>query len=143
MKAFLRYLNSKFIFAALLIASIVLLCPITPAFSATASCNTGAVSMSDHGVEASESNTDCSKTHSDIGSHVLSPATSFDYLALLLVAFTVVFFTPYQFLRLAISSQLVRLRYYRHRYRVSIKPKLGGALLHWLNLLGGTVAFSF
>ena len=145
MKYFLRQLDARCAIITLLIASVVLLCPINPAASATTTCNADVESMVGHNTKADGSDADCSGAHSEIGGHVLSPVTPFDYLALLFLAvFTVNFFISYRLWYQAINNfYSTKLNYYRHRHRVSIKPKLGRTLLRWLNLLGGTVAFSF
>ena len=140
----MRYLNTKYAIVALLIASVILLCPVNPVSSAVTSCSMGAGSMSDHNTKAGGSDVGCSGTHSEIGSHVLSPAAPFDYLALLFLAFfTVIFFVPFrQWYQTINNFYSTKLNFHRHRYRVIIKPKLGVALLRWLSLLGCTVAFS-
>lgn len=143
MKFFLRRPLTKASIVALLIAGIVLLCPVSPTTSAATSCDTNTMTGLSHNTNASGANADCSKTHPEPGSHVASPLTVFDYSALLFfAALTILTFFPYKSLMAASQTYLTKLNYFWHRYREIIKPKLESLFLRWLNLLGGTIAFS-
>lgn len=144
MKVFFRRPVTKWTVVALLIASVVLLCPVNSASSTAMSCDAGVVPMSDHNTNAGGAGSDCSKAHTEVGNHVASLLTVFNDLGVLFfAAITILALFFHRALLLVNKLYLTKLKYFRHRHRVIIKPKLETAFLRWLNLLGGTVAFSF
>lgn len=141
MKFLLRNLNAKSVIVLLLIAGVLLLCPANSTKSVSDSSNLNTVAMTEHN-DGMGANTNRAESHPQFDSHVSTPSTPFDYLALLfLVIFSLVIVNSYRLLHSTIDSFIVKLNYHQHQYRVIIKPKLETTLLRWLNLLGGTIAF--
>jgi len=132
----------KPIMFALLIAGIILFCPVNPTYSASSQCNTNAVPG--HNTSTNDANADCTGTHMEIGDHVVSLATTSNYSAVLFSATITFLFLIFRRLLLAVgASYLARLSYFWRRHRLIIKPKIEAILLRWLNLIGDSIAYSY
>lgn len=144
MKVFLRRSITKVIVATLLIAGVVLLCPVNLLSSSSViSYGANTVSVSGHNNAADNAGQHNSKTHPEVVDHIASLLTVFNDFAVLffaaLIIFTLFF---YQSLFLASESYFTKLKF-RLRYGILIKSKIEKIFLRWLNLLGGTFASSF
>lgn len=142
MKVFLRRPITKVIIATLLIAGVVLLCPVNPLSSAV---DTNTISVSNHNTDTGGgADHGSTKNHSKVGSHIANILIFFNDFAVLffaaLIIFTLFF---YQSLFLASKFYFTKLKYFRLRFGILIKSKIEKIFLRWLNLLGGTFASSF
>ncbi len=144
MYRFLRQSTSKLFITILLISSILLLCPnptASPQSSETTPASAFAMSASSH---ASGADSGASRSHSGLDDHgAVSPATVVSYLVLLFaILIFVTIFVTLQLLIAAKWAYSTKLKFYRQRYRILIKPKLETLFKRWLNLLGGTIAYN-
>ena len=143
MRPLFRTSFDKTITIILLIMAVVLLCPVNRvlAYAPEDSCEARTSMLSSHNINPETS--DCSKTHSVMENHTINVLPAFNYLATLFFVATVFLVIFYRKLLLALARcYLAKLKYYRHRYRIFIKPKLEKFFLRWLNLLGNSVALS-
>ena len=137
-----HHLMAKVTVVALLIISIVLLCPINSVSATTITCDTNTSLTLNHSANGTDS--DCHNTHFEFGSHIAGILTAFNYSVALLLVATAGFASLFYWLLLVINGfYLIKLNYFWHRHRVIIKPKLEIIFHRWLNLIGGTVAVSF
>lgn len=143
MQLFFQTLFNKTTAIILLIAAVILLCPVNPlSASATVACN--ATTDMAQGHTNNSASTACPPAHSEMGNHAMnSVLPALNALASLFFAAVVGFIIFFQkSLFWFIESYLTKLNRCRHRYRVVIKPQLEKIFLRWLNLLGNTIAFS-
>lgn len=142
MKIFFQTIFSKTTSIILLIAAIVVLCPAQPVKATELSvcdANTTMASDSSHGAKG----TDCSTTHSELGSHTLNILSTFNNLFIVFLVGAVGFVLFHKkLLYLFFGKHLTRLRYHQQKYKNYIKPKLEKMFLGWLTLLGGEIAYS-
>lgn len=145
MKTFIhRHITGSTV-VAFLIAGFILLCQInSPHYSVITSYGASTISAFSQNAAADSTNSHNSKTHPGIGNHATGLLTVSNYSIVLsfIALFTFVFFS-YQLLFLKNELYLTKLNYFRHRYRIIIKPKFEKIFLRWLNLLGGTIVFGF
>lgn len=144
MQLFFKILFNTTTAIILLIAAVVLLCPVnTLSASTTVACDAKTAMMQGHNYNSASAT--CPPAHSEIGNHAMNsilPAlnTLVSLFLTTVVGGFIIFFQSSLFW--LIEPYLTKLSRCRHRYRVVIKPKLGKIFLRWLNLLGGTIAFS-
>ena len=144
MKIFLHRYITKFNVVALFIAGIVLLCSVNSVSSVAVAREVNVMPVLNHSADMNDVNSDSAATHSEFGSHIAISTATFNYSAVLFFAVFAIFaFFSRRLSFLANNFSKAKLNYWRHRYRVTIKPKLETILHRWLNLLGGSVAFSF
>lgn len=145
MKVFLSRPITKVIVATLLIAGVVLLCPVNSlSSSSVTSYGANTVSVSGHNNAADNAGPHNSKTHSEVVDHIASLFTVFYDLAILFLVVITIFALFFRKSLFFLNNFfLARLNYCRHRYGVIIKPKLERVFLRWLNLRGGAVASGF